>query len=34
MGCADTGTPLSQDDTMIFYAFVRYLEKDNGLPVI
>ena len=28
-----TGT-LSQDDAMIFYAFARYLEKDNELPVI
>lgn len=28
-----TGT-LGQDDAMIFYAFARYLEKDNELPVI
>lgn len=26
--------PLSQDDAMIFYAFARYLEQDNELPVI
>lgn len=26
--------PLSQDDAMTFYAFARYLEKDNELPVI